>query len=702
MIREVIELFLERLPNSVPFQVLHHKVMERIDLIQDDDVTEFIRISNEALDIDSLYRHANPLQTTLPPRSSPSIPRATTTPSTSASAPVPTPPVPAHSRSHLVCSNNNCGATGHTIDTCFKVRGGLEGQRDAYLAKQKGAQAHLAQFDEFLASHDRAQAFLLHIEDILQGDEDPSAVVSTSSVPSPTVEYTPDPVPTFSALSIPTSEFSVNDDVTFDLYLPSSFKTTAYSALSPTLVDLCNVVSPSAFAVSSEFPFNSLLDSGCTHYIIQDRVLFWTYDTTRATPVKTANCGFLQTLARGTVRFRVVSGGRTVTFILNDCLHAPDAPINLISVGALTEKDAVFTFRKDVTTISFPHDHPVLPSFSFHASVLHRLSFLNCDFIRPSASPVPPLCDPPSPLLEVLDLSLSATFPPVSLTPELWHRRLGHLGLEATRAVLTKDYPVWHAAMEREMDSLRSRNAFEPAVLPKGHKPIDVRWVYAYKYNPDGTIIHGKEKARLVAQGFSQRSEDFDETYAPVAKMTSIHIILAFAAVNDLEIMASDVKTAFLHCRLRSDIYCQPIPGQPPPSEPGTVLRILVALYGLHMNSICFLFTHFNLWACNVVRLTMLFFMALGPFPPIHLFPLCLVIRLYLPSFLSMWTMVSLSVILSPCITGLSLNSSIQLRLLTWVPLLYTLAYGLLVIALVENSGYLRSLIAWSFYEFGT
>jgi hypothetical protein len=147
------------------------------------------------------------------------------------------------------------------------------------------------------------------------------------------------------------------------------------------------------------------------------------------------------------------------------------------------------------------------------------------------------------------------------------------------------DTSVWHAAMEREMDSLRSRNAFEPCVLPSGRKPIGVRWVYAYKYNPDGTIIRGKEKARLLAQGFSQRPEDFDETYAPVAKMTSIRIILAFAAVNNLEIMASDVKTAFLHCRLRSDIYCRPIPGQTPLSAPNTVLRILVALYGLRQSA---------------------------------------------------------------------------------------------------------------------
>ena len=100
------------------------------------------------------------------------------------------------------------------------------------------------------------------------------------------------------------------------------------------------------------------------------------------------------------------------------------------------------------------------------------------------------------------------------------------------------------------MDSLCSRQAFKPADLPPGRKAIGVWWVFAFKYNPDGSVIHGKEKARLVVQGFSQRPKDFNETYAPIAKMMSIHIILAFAVSNDLEIMASDVKTTFLHCWL--------------------------------------------------------------------------------------------------------------------------------------------------------
>jgi hypothetical protein len=54
------------------------------------------------------------------------------------------------------------------------------------------------------------------------------------------------------------------------------------------------------------------------------------------------------------------------------------------------------------------------------------------------------------------------------------------------------------------MSSLKERNVFKPMVLPPGRKVIGTRWVYAYKYHPDGSIIHGKENAHLVVQVFSQ------------------------------------------------------------------------------------------------------------------------------------------------------------------------------------------------------
>ena len=120
--------------------------------------------------------------------------------------------------------------------------------------------------------------------------------------------------------------------------------------------------------------------------------------------------------------------------------------------------------------------------------------------------------------------------------------------------------------------------------LPPGRKPIGVRWTYDYKYNPDGSIIRGKEKARLVAQGFSQRPEDYGETYAPVVKLTSVRILLAYANQFDLEVMSFNVKTAFLHARLSYDIFVKQIPGYPE-ADSSTVLRLLVALYGLKQSS---------------------------------------------------------------------------------------------------------------------
>src|ERR1700678_1805824 len=126
--------------------------------------------------------------------------------------------------------------------------------------------------------------------------------------------------------------------------------------------------------------------------------------------------------------------------------------------------------------------------------------------------------------------------------------------------------------MQRELDSLEERKVFERTTLPPGCKAVGVRWTYDHKYNPNGSVIRGKEKAWLVAQRFSQRAEDFGKTYAPVVKLSSIHILLAYANHFDLEIMSFDVKTAFLHARLPYDIFVKQILGFPEP-DPDTVLH---------------------------------------------------------------------------------------------------------------------------------
>ena len=132
--RIVIERFLDRLPTSVPYDILRFRTMETINSVPVDDVAAFIKLTDEVLKIDNTYRrtsHTRPSST----RSSNPVSR---TPSTVHTSSNPAPPrsssQPLPPRSSLVCSNTNCGATGHTIDTCFKVGGGLEGKREQYLA----------------------------------------------------------------------------------------------------------------------------------------------------------------------------------------------------------------------------------------------------------------------------------------------------------------------------------------------------------------------------------------------------------------------------------------------------------------------------------------------------------------------------------------------------------------------------------------
>lgn len=87
----------------------------------------------------------------------------------------------------------------------------------------------------------------------------------------------------------------------------------------------------------------------------------------------------------------------------------------------------------------------------------------------------------------------------------------------------------WVAAMDSEIQSIRKNGTWELSDLPLGHKPIGLKWVFKLKRNSEGEVV--KHKARLVAKGYVQKQDiDFEEVFAPVARLDTIRMLLALAA----------------------------------------------------------------------------------------------------------------------------------------------------------------------------
>lgn len=116
---------------------------------------------------------------------------------------------------------------------------------------------------------------------------------------------------------------------------------------------------------------------------------------------------------------------------------------------------------------------------------------------------------------------------------------------------------IWREAMIKEIELIEKNQTWELTVLPKGVKPIGVKWVYKTKLNEDGKIE--KYKARLVAKGYAQsygiESIDYTEVFAPVARLDMVRTILAVSAQSSWDVFQLDVKSAFLHGELKEDVY---------------------------------------------------------------------------------------------------------------------------------------------------
>jgi len=151
-----------------------------------------------------------------------------------------------------------------------------------------------------------------------------------------------------------------------------------------------------------------------------------------------------------------------------------------------------------------------------------------------------------------------------------------------TEAKRRPDWPSWEKAIKEELATLKAAGTWRLEEAPPGANIISSKWVLKAKKDAAGNVV--RYKARLVAQGFSQISGvDYNDTYAPVAKLASMHAVIVMANHLNMEMHQVDIKGAYLNGELNDKevLYMHHPLGYKAPNAGTRVLRLVKTLYGL-------------------------------------------------------------------------------------------------------------------------
>jgi hypothetical protein len=134
--------------------------------------------------------------------------------------------------------------------------------------------------------------------------------------------------------------------------------------------------------------------------------------------------------------------------------------------------------------------------------------------------------------------------------------------------------------MDDEFSALQKNRTWHLVPAKSGANVIDCKWVYKIKRKSDGTI--DRYKARLVAKGFKQRyGIDYEDTFSPVVKAATIHLILSLAVSNGWSLRQLDVQNTFLHGVLEEEVYMRQPPGYESSEHPNFVCKLDKVIYDL-------------------------------------------------------------------------------------------------------------------------
>uniref|UniRef100_A0A2N9IH78 Integrase catalytic domain-containing protein n=1 Tax=Fagus sylvatica TaxID=28930 RepID=A0A2N9IH78_FAGSY len=198
-----------------------------------------------------------------------------------------------------------------------------------------------------------------------------------------------------------------------------------------------------------------------------------------------------------------------------------------------------------------------------------------------------PVLPPSAPILPPVPLRRSSRvsappdrygFPLTGTTSSALSATLSSIAVPTSYSQAVKE-KCWQQAMQEELCALEANKTWDVIDCPAGVTPLGCKWVYSIKVKSDGSL--DRYKARLVALGNNQEyGVNYEETFAPVAKMTTIRTILAIAASQNWDLHQMDVKNAFLHGDLKEDVYMRP-PAGLLSTPTSAVCKLRRSLYGL-------------------------------------------------------------------------------------------------------------------------
>ncbi|GJV01022.1 putative ribonuclease H-like domain-containing protein [Tanacetum coccineum] len=159
---------------------------------------------------------------------------------------------------------------------------------------------------------------------------------------------------------------------------------------------------------------------------------------------------------------------------------------------------------------------------------------------------------------------------------------------EPKKVIQALEDPSWIEAMQEELLQFELQKVWTLVDLPNGKRAIGTKWVFRNKKDERGIVV--RNKARLVAQGYTQEEGiDYDEVFAPVARIEAIRLFLAYASYMGFIVYQMDVKSAFLYGTIEEEVYVFQPPSFDDPHFPDKVYKVYVddIIFGSTKKSLC-------------------------------------------------------------------------------------------------------------------